>query len=387
MIKRKRMVNYHEQIIELAKTCTLPEISKKLGVSSSSLDGYFKKHNIECVFNHNSISDYHNRILELASLGMNSRQIAKDIGVDPSSLTYHIRKHNIQVTNGKFTVQNNQVLMNKIIELYNQKLTYEEIRAKLGVSIGTVSKVLDLHNIAKLSSRESYRNRRPLNEEAFKDFNNELAAYWYGWLLTDGSISDTGIVSLGLKGSDVDIIQKFADYIGVDTKIEVKTYFHKQLQRNVDSVSFAIQDKSITEKLRNQGLESRKSCKEKLPKFDWLHGEFAAPFWRACVEGDGHIRKDLSSCSVCLIGGEELLNGFKKYAEVICGVKEGKPLVSRNYGDPNFRTVTYCGADSRKILRKLWSQGSVFLERKRLVVEAQLDYHSKDDIKHNKPTR
>lgn len=381
MIKRKRMANYHERIIELAKTCTLPEISKKLEVSSSSLFGYLKKHNIECVVNRNSITDYHDRILELASLGRNSRQIAKDIGVDPRSLTYHIRKHNIQVTNGKFTVQNNEILMNRIIELHDQKLTYEEIRAELGVSVGTVSKVLDLHSVVKLSSRESYRQRRPLNENAFKDFNDELAAYWYGWLLTDGSIGDSGIVSLGLKGSDVDIIQKFADYVGVDTKIEVKTYFHKQLQRNVESVSFAIKDDLITERLRNQGLESRKSCKEKLPKFDWLHGESAAPFWRACIEGDGHIRKDLSSCSVCLIGGEELLNGFKKYAEIICGVKEGKPLVSRNYGDPNFRTVTYCGVDSRKILRKLWSEGSVFLERKRLVVEAQLAYHSKDTIK------
>ena len=380
MIKRKRMVNYHEQIIELAKTCTLPEISKQLNVSKSSLDGYIKKHKINCVFNRSVLSDHHERIIELAATGMNSRKIAQTIGVDPCSLRYHLNVHNIDVVNGKFTVQNNQELMSKIIELYNQKLTYEEIRSMLGVSITTVANVLDIHGVIKLSPHESYRNRRPLNDDAFKDFNNELSAYWYGWLVTDGSLSDSGIVSLGLKGSDVDIIQKFADYVGVKTKIEVKTYFHKQLQRNIESASFAIKSDLITKRLKEQGLEPRKSCKEKLPKFDWLHGESAVYFWRACLEGDGHIRKNLSSCGVCLVGSEELLSGFRKYAEVVCGVKEGKPIVSRKYGDPDFRLITYNGTDSRKILRKLWSQGSVFLERKRLVVEAQLAYHSKDII-------
>lgn len=380
MIKRKRMVNYHEQIIELAKTCTLPEISKQLDVSKNSLDGYMRKHKIDCVFNRSVLSDHHERIVELAATGMNSRKIAQTIGVDPCSLRYHINKHNIKVINGKFTVQNNQELVDKVIELYKRKLTYEEIGEIVNIDPKSVPNILDSNKIEKLTSSGSFRNRRPLNEVAFKDFNNELAAYWYGWLLTDGSISDVGTVSLGLQGADVEIIQKFADYIGVKTEIKVKTYFHKQLQRNVESASFAVKDDLIAQRLTAQGLEPRKSCKEKLPKFDWLHGESAAPFWRACLEGDGHIRKDLSSCSVCLIGGEELLNGFKKYAEVICGVKEGKPLVSRTYGDPNFRTVTYCGTDSRKILRKLWSQGSVFLERKRLVVEAQLAYHSKDII-------
>lgn len=380
MIKRKRMVNYHEQIIELAKTCTLPEISKQLDVSKSSLNGYMQKHKISCVFNRNNLSEHHDRILELVETGMNTRKIAQEINVDRSSLDYHLKKHNIKMHNGKFTVQNDSELMDKIVNLHSQLKTYEEIRTELGVSSGTVGKVLDIRGVTKLTTSDSYRSRRPLNEAAFKDFNNELAAYWYGWLLTDGSISDVGTVSLGLQGADVDIIQKFADYIGVKTEIKVKTYFHKQLQRNVESASFAVKDDLIAQRLTFQGLEPRKSCKEKLPKFDWLYGESAAHFWRACLEGDGHIRKDLSNCSVCLIGGEELLNGFKKYAEVICGVKEGKPLVSRTYGDPNFRTVTYCGTDSRKILRKLWSQGSVFLERKRLVVEAQLAYHSRDII-------
>lgn len=376
MIKRKRMVNYHDKIVELAKSKTLPEISRILDLSANSLTGYMLKNNIEPIINRKSIADYHEQIIEMAANGAHLRKIATSLGLDSASVYYHVCKHGIELVNGRYTVQNNQALVDEIITMQQQGFTYAEIQSKTGVKQDTVGNILTINKIEKLTSSQSYRNRHPINENAFQDFTTEESVYWYGWLVTDGCIGDKNNLALGLQGIDVEMVQRFADYIKPGTIVKVRTNFHKQLQRNVDAATFSITNKMLADRLRGQGLEPRKSCIESLPKFDWLNGEYAAVFWRACVEGDGYISKDVKEPKISLVGGEELLNGFIKYCEVHCGTKPNKKLYKRKYGDPNFRILEFNCSDAVKVMNKLWSSGSIFLERKQAIVQSVLDYQN-----------
>jgi DNA-binding CsgD family transcriptional regulator len=380
-MKRKRLSDYHSQILELVKTHNRKQVAKILNISGSSLNGYLERNNIEYFSERTDIASYHDEIVLAASEGLSLIEIARKLSIESCSLLYHVTKHNIAVTNGKMTVQNRKDVVDKVIELHLAGKTYIEIGKIVGINPKSVPRILDNNNVTKRTILESYRLNYTVSPNAFSDFNDENTVYWYGWLVTDGCISDKNSISLALKGEDGYIVEAFKVYMGSTAKCTHGAYFHKQLQRDVSSSSFSIRDKATADRLRAQGMDSRKSCKEKSPSFDWLYGENAAVFWRACLEGDGYIKKDVHHTCIELVGSEELLEGFRTYCETIIGVKPNKKLRKRSYGDPNFRLLAYSGIDSRNIMRKLWSSGSIFLKRKQLIVNNVLDYWNEKDNK------
>jgi len=366
-------VDITNKVIEMAKNHSAGEVSKALGMPSSTLSSFAKKHNITFVKKSKSMIDYKDGIERLAVEGLNPVEIANKLDINVTSLRYFLEINNIKCTNGRSTVASDKSLVNKIIELHLDNNTYLEIAAKLGINQKSVYKILVDNNIPLKTSKESARARNPINENAFANFNDELACYWYGWLLSDGTLSDTNSIALSLKESDKEIVDAFRDYLGAK-KTYVNTNFHKQLQRDVCSVSTSLRDAVIANRLREQGMSARKSCNEQPPKFDWLHGEHAAVFWRAYIEGDGSVAKDLRSSAITLVGGEDILKAFRTFAEVVCGVKPEKKLQKRSYGHPDFRAICYCGKEARDIMRKLWSSGSIFLKRKQEIVQSQLNH-------------
>lgn len=377
IIKKKR--NYgacakvHDQIVEMAKHMLFKDMVKTLGIPKNTLKDYCNRHSIVVDHGCNFMSDYTDEIIALAAKGFHAKQIAETIGVDPTSLKYHIRKLGIKVRNGKYLKDNYEEEM-AVIDLYNQNFTYIEIAEKLNIPSKRVPLYLDKHGIDKRNSREAKLARSNINLSAFSNMEDEETVYWLGWIITDGCLCDSNSISLGLKGEDVEIVEKFRDYIKPGCEVKVKNYFHKQSQKMVSSASINVTSDDVANNLRLQNVTARKSCKERLPNFDYINSPLAPVFWRACLEGDGHIVKSLRSSGIDLVGSEELLTGFKEFCEKVCGVKEGKKLRKRNYGNPDFRLISYSGSDARKIMRILWSKGSIFLERKKKTVEAQLAY-------------
>lgn len=363
----------HAQIVEMSKHMLFKDMVKTLGIPKTTLKDYCDKNSIAVNHGCNFMSDHTDKIIELADKGFHTKQIAVAIGVDPASLIYHIRKLGIKVRNGKYLEDNHEEEMS-VIELYNQNYTYTEIAEKLGIPPKRVPLHLDKHGISRIDSTTKRVIRNKTNLLAFSDMNNEQDVYWLGWIITDGCLCDSNSVSLGLKGEDIDLVKQFRDYISPGLDVGVREYYHKQSKKIVSSASIAVRNKTIADNLRLQNVEPRKSCRERLPNFDYINSHLAPVFWRACIEGDGHVVKALRSSGISLVGSEELLTGFKAFCEKVCGVKEGKELRKRSYGNPDFRLLSYSGSDARKIMRILWSKGSIFLERKKKTVEAQLNY-------------
>ena len=376
MNKRKRISDYHDQIVNLASTHTLSELCKELGLATTSVSLYMDRHNIERFYKKVDLDDYTYEIKRLIAEGKNTRELSIELGLVPTSVRYHLDKLGIKVRNGKF-LEEDLELESKVINLHNEGKTYLDISSILGINDKRVPKILDKYAIEKRTSRESYRTKRPINTEAFASFNTEEAVYWYGWLLTDGCIQDNNQISIGLKGSDSEVIHKFAEYLGESVTVKEATYFHNQLGKNVSYASLALMDGVIASRLREQGLAPRKSCKEKLPKFDWLDGEYAPIFWRSVLEGDGFISNYQNRHpEVLLVGSEELLLGFKTYVMKYCNVENNKELKTKDNCNPDYRYISYTGLDALKIMKVLWSKGSIFLERKRLRVLGNLEKYN-----------
>lgn len=326
-----------------------------------------KKHGISAIYKKKNLDNYDNEIRKLASDGKSVIEISNILALESTSVSYHCRTSGISVRNGKFTIEDKEQ-ENKIIALHRDGFTYDEIATQLNMPPKRIPKVLDKHGEAKRTTLESYRLNYTIDSSVFTDFEDAETVYWYGWLLTDGCVSDKNSISLSLKAEDGYIVEKFRDYMKSTAKINYSNYFHKQLQRNVEQVSFSVMSKDTADKLRLQNMEPRKSCKERLPNFDWLDGSQAKVFWRAVMEGDGYVSNfENRNPEISLVGSEELLNGFKKFIIKHCGVNEDRELKKRNYGDQNFRLVSYSGVNALKVMKHLWEDcKGLCLERKRL---------------------
>lgn len=241
-----------------------------------------------------------------------------------------------------------------------------------GLSFDKIAYVLDRnrtvvrgHLIKKVTVRTIYEAKasRP-NPKVFTDFSLEPDAYFYGLLITDGCLTKEGYIRLVLKSSDSDIIHAFKDYVGTNSKVKDRNVAAEKGGEKKYGVSiFSFKDSLIKERLIILGFESNKSCNEKLPTFDWLNSHH---FWRGVIDGDGTVKDNGGICgTISLCGGKELLEGFQNYAEITCGVV-ARDRVKRDFKiKADFYRVAYHGEDADKILRKLYLDSTLFIDRKK----------------------
>lgn len=368
MKKRTRVSTYHDQIVKLAPIKTVTELAEHLNIATSSLTGYLKRNGIDCKSERTDVSLYMEEVEKLAYEGYTVKQIAEVLNLNASSLNYQVKTRGINVRNGKY-LQENLEEESKVLDLHDQGFTYSEISEKLGIPYKRIPMYLKKNNVKTRTFSESFRCGFSLDERAFDDFNKEEPVYWFGWLLTDGCLSDKNLISISLKSEDSEIVEGLKKFLKSDSKVNYLEYFHKQSGKVVQTTSFAVMSKKLADALKSQNLYPRKSCTERLPNFDWLDGEHAAVFWRACIEGDGYVSNietdSRKYARISLVGSKELLGGFSQYVHKHCGIPLKEVSTNKKNVDPRYATIEYSGKSAYFIIKKLWSAGSIFLTRKK----------------------
>lgn len=155
-----------------------------------------------------------------------------------------------------------------------------------------------------------------INLNAFKDTKESEAAYFYGWLLTDGNLRETKYghnVTIELSLKDIEILEYLQSYIANGNIIRVRDRLDKRTGNTYSMCSYAFQYEPITKRLIEFGLAPRKSLKEECPK-EFLYNR---DFWRGVLEGDGYLSK-LSGCTKMQICGSEILcNQWFEYCKSV----------------------------------------------------------------------
>lgn len=153
-----------------------------------------------------------------------------------------------------------------------------------------------------------------INENAFLDTSEPEAAYFLGWLITDGNIRDGNRkqVSLEIKSGDVSILKSLRDYIGNSGKISnrTRTTINGTL---TEMVSYSFSYHKISERLLALGLFPRKSMKEKCPEVFLYNRDF----WRGAIEGDGYLSKLDSDTKLQLCGSKTFIEQWALYCKSI----------------------------------------------------------------------
>lgn len=243
-----------------------------------------------------------------------------------------------------------------IISAYSENTSKLQLSKQYGISVKGIGGFLKRNNIpfkeyrgCGLGSR-----KREVNLNAFKEIN-ENSAYWAGFLMADGNIrqgADGYARSIELKLATIDKchVGKFRDFMGGNC--DIKFYQEKMGHGTYRTL---IHSKECVKDIAKWGVVPRKTFIAKA-----LNGiEHNLHFWRGVVDGDGSIFFDKKYPAISLVGSIYLITQFKEYISTICPLSQVN-LVKNG----NIWQIKYKGVKANIIIKHLYSNASIYLDRK-----------------------
>lgn len=263
----------------------------------------------------------------------------------------------------------NEKDIENILELYYKDVLYNEIIERLGISRRALFRVLKEKGI-----NTKRKNRYTLNEDYFKEIDNEDKAYILGFIYADGYVGDDKFNNLVIAVSEKDkcILEKIKDKISFTGSIRTICNVEGCYKNSKPKVVLNFSSKELTSDLRKLGLYPNKSTTmKKLPK---IREDLYRHFIRGYFDGDGTIafskktsyhtlktgvtKKYIYDSVVWnVIGTNEFLDDMRRYLPV--SVIDSKC---------NVEGMKYLRTDSRQALVSIYDfmykDSSIYLERK-----------------------
>lgn len=181
--------------------------------------------------------------------------------------------------------------VDRMVELFNQKINLVRIGKEFGVSGPTIKKQLELRGC------EVKQRRYVLNDEYFDNIDTEEKAYWLGFLGADGCIRRRELnkfgktqgdsISLKLSVQDEDHLIKFKNQISPDSKIRhytSQTITKKGTPSMSHICQVIIHGNRLVEGIMKQGILPRKTFTINRPP---IEEKYYRHFIRGFFDGDG----------------------------------------------------------------------------------------------------
>lgn len=194
-------------------------------------------------------------------------------------------------------------------------------------------------------------DKKPINSNIFNVIDTEDKAYWLGFLYADGCVSDKNNIELTLKLSDEKHIQKFKEFLSFCGKIYKDNY----------RVRLCFKDMNIGENLKSLGCVPRKSLILTFPNNNQVPYYLINHFIRGYFDGDGSIN-DPKKCSmgISMIGTKSFLYSVLENYNI-----EPNMSVKNSKGSEHVFQFQLTGKKARIILREIYKNATIFLDRKK----------------------
>lgn len=197
------------------------------------------------------------------------------------------------------------------------------------------------------------------NKNSFNEIITEQDAYWLGFLLADGYISDGAkpFVQIKLGEKDYNHLKKFCDYMQYNSyEVIKKTTGGAYTKDNICYV-IKISCKQLSENLKKYGLHGAKSGKE-IP-YLLNNVELEKHYIRGIIDGDGWIRSTQTGFGIC--GSYKVMEYIKNY-------------IHNNIIDVSDNNITEHGTiykfeltsktKTKTILKYFYENATIYLDRK-----------------------
>ena len=238
----------------------------------------------------------------------------------------------------------------KIVKEYLEGKSAKQIAEELGTYNTSIRRVLIRNKVTLRGNSEAQTNR----QNVFKDLDNPKVQYWLGMLASDGTIhQDSNRITLELQERDLEHIQKYAEFVTAD----VRKIIHSKLDAITYRVNF--RHKSTKTFLTMLGITSRKS--ETL----CMNIPITPHFLRGVFDGDGYVRIKGGNK-----GSYEIATMSTPFKLQISSYLKSKNIhhTLRLLKSDIWIIGIYTQSEVRKFYDLIYSNATVFLEKKKAVI-------------------
>lgn len=245
-----------------------------------------------------------------------------------------------------------------IISRYKSGESIRSIEKNCRVKRTRIGNILKTNDIPRKSTGNSYKLRKYIfNESYFKVIDSEEKAYWLGFILADGHVSDDGVI-IALSEKDKSHLSKFLNCVNSNSPIKER--------KSTNSVVVNIYSKEMVGDLRNLGIMKNKSYNATFPE---ISEELEIPLIRGIFDGDGSIsitkntyRKGINpNFAVSICGTPDIVFNV---SEIINDHLWKSRIKSRNLTD-TFQIYSWGGnVQSLRVLNLLYKNSTIHLDRK-----------------------
>lgn len=251
------------------------------------------------------------------------------------------------------------------VSLYKQGKDTAEIARIIGHGQSTVYRWVVASGTKTRSLADAKESAK--NTNAFATVTPE-SAYWVGFLMADGCVTHSRAgrqetrISIRLQEADESHLQKFLDFVGSANVISrgVSTGYAKGKSR---FASCSVSSRKLAADVGKFGVVPRKTTNAEVK-----HLESNIDFWRGCIDGDGSvgIYQDRNSmrATVTLCGSPLLMSQFCGFVNASISGASVRPPKMRGI----ICTVQIAYKYAVELVKLLWPEKCVCLERKRLIV-------------------
>lgn len=272
--------------------------------------------------------------------GLSLEKIAKKVNASRPTIGKFLKENNLKTKrNLSNEFKNKTDIKNKVIKLYQDGLSLNEISKIYNVSVTPIKKILLQNNIALRSNSEAHQ-KYDLDIHYFDKIDTINKAYLLGFLCADGYVTKRHEIGIQVKSSDAAIIHFFQK--------ELKT--NKPLLIKENSIGLVVQNKNLYDQIIKYSIIPNKSLvlniEEVIEKSN-LSNEQIKAFLLGYFDGDGGIYKYKTknyyqySCSIT--GTLETCQYYKKYFSNV-------GFITKRNKDTSVNNYTYC-IGGRKLVK------------------------------------
>ena len=231
---------------------------------------------------------------------ISNEEIAKQFNISKSTVSRIARINDLPRRKGVSGTRLTKKQEEEIKKEYLQSTPLITLQKKYNISYDRLKNILkDCNNISS-----SKRLNPNLIENYFENIDSNKKAYWLGWIISDGSITNQPEKSkfqleLTIKKEDEDILHLLEKDLGVINKVYPSQEKYSR---------FSLGCKKIVLDLEKIGITQNKSFSVKVPYFNPIYN---SSFIRGIFDGDGgftsYIRNNGQHCCELSICGNEYI--------------------------------------------------------------------------------
>lgn len=258
-------------------------------------------------------------------------------------------------------------IVKEICRMYEvEGISQKKIAKILKIGEERVSKTLKANQI-EIKNNAYYRTKYIFDIDFFTDINNEINAYWLGFIYADGFVSEKNKVGISLSIKDIQHLYKFKN--DIKSTHPIKEYVVTNGYKiGAEYCRIMLVNKYFYNKCLEKGVLPHKTDKLVFPnKAMFLNEDLIRHFIRGYVDGDGCITKILSKSKkkfdyrVKIVGTKEFLNGIQEYIPF----EKVFNLTKRHKDNKNNFNLEIGGnLQVKTMLNYLYSDCNVYLDRK-----------------------